>query len=61
MRSWQAMVQVAMSTKTKKVGAAARQSYVLPPRSEGVSYPPMVFNRGVAQGVDFGSRAFIEN
>jgi len=25
-RSWQAMVQVAMSTKTNKVGAAARQS-----------------------------------
>jgi len=25
-RSWQAMVQVATSTKTKKVGAAARQS-----------------------------------
>jgi len=25
-RSWQAMVQVAMSTKTNQVGAAARQS-----------------------------------
>jgi hypothetical protein len=26
MRSWRAMVKVAMSTKTNKVGAAARQS-----------------------------------
>jgi len=25
-RSWQAMVQVVMNTKTNKVGAAARQS-----------------------------------
>jgi len=39
-RSWRAMVQVAMSTKTNKVGTAAPQSLVLPLRSEGGSPPP---------------------
>ena len=43
-RSWQVMVQVAMSTKTNKVGAVACQSYVFPLRSEGGSPPPMVLN-----------------
>jgi len=38
-RSWRAMVQVAMSTKTNKIGAAARQSWVLPLRSEGGNPP----------------------
>jgi len=32
-RSWRRMVQVAVSTKTNRVGAAARQSKISPPRA----------------------------
>jgi len=55
MRSWWRMVQVAVSTKTNRFGAAARQSQVLPPRTHydrGWDSHPVVFNweRGNGHG-----------
>ena len=47
MRSWWRMVQVAVSTKTNRFGAAARQSQVSPPRAHydrAWESHPMVFN-----------------
>jgi len=58
MRSWWRMLQVAVSTKTHKFGAAARHSQVSPPRTHydrGWESHPVVVT-GIEDTGDVGPR-----